>query len=167
MKLTLGLKSILALALIILMQACGQIPSQYQGDYLDRSSGAQLNLAGNKGTLVSDGRTLMADAKPTDVKKISTGEGGIYIRPNPTNKDLLDVYWLNPKMATRQEESGLIWFDTEVLYGRFDKRVKDKVSTLKMIHSDQGNVMIDVPTGQWQVGWPAGSETLSFQRQAK
>ena len=60
MKLTLGLKSILALALIILMQACGQIPSQYQGDYLDRSSGAQLNLAGNKGTLVSDGRTLMA-----------------------------------------------------------------------------------------------------------
>jgi len=154
--------ALLALAL----GACGAIPGAYRGNY-QGSNGTILKLSGTKGRLTTKSEIINSKVRPLAFEALSLGEPGIYVQPNPVNNKLLDIFWLRPKMNTRQEAGGMVWYTSEVYYSLFDANQKIKLDKIQLVYSDEGTVMLDVPTGTWQVGWPASPRNVTFTRLKK
>ena len=157
-------KCLSVLSLVFVLGACGAIPSQYRGSY-QGSNGTILKLGGTNGVLTSQREIIKSKAKPMEFQDLLEGLPGIYVRPNPTNPKLLDVFWLRPKMQTKQEGGGMVWYTSEIYYSLFDATQKKvKANTVRLIHSDEGSVMLDLQTGLFQVGWPASPREVVFTR---
>lgn len=156
----------LLLLLSVCLGACGKIPSPYRGNYVDSATGARLQLDRSSGTLISaNGRVLKADANSLDYQALSKGEAGIYLRSNSSNPDQIEVFWLTPKLESRHEEYGLIWFEAEVLYSRMDANAKNTVQSLEAIHCEDGMLMLDTPSKTWNGGCPAKRTDYHFVRE--
>ncbi|MEK6579800.1 MAG: hypothetical protein AABZ55_11285 [Bdellovibrionota bacterium] len=150
-------------AAVIFTSACGKIPKQYRGQFADTATGAQLTLESSKGTIkVADGRVIETEAKDFEFESLVKGEAGIYVSMNETHKNLVEVYWLEPRAASRQEAAGITWFEAEVLYTRMDTDLKEEVKSFEIFHCREGNVMVDIPTHLWQAGCPSGKDTLHY-----
>lgn len=151
-------------AVVVALGACGEIPSAYRGYFRDNRNSTSLKMKANKGVLTSPNEIIESKARALEFKHLLAGEAGIYVRANPTNEKLLDVFWIKPNMNTRQAAGGMVWYETDVYYSLFDARLKDKVSTIRLLHSGQGTVMLEEATELWQVGWPANPMEYEFTR---
>jgi hypothetical protein len=155
---------ILTVTLALALGACGAIPSAYRGNY-QGSNGALLKLGGTKGTMTkSNSEVLASKVRPLAYADLEKGLPGIYVQPNPTNPKLLDIFWLRPKLETKQSQAGITWYTTEIYYSLFDANQKAKLESVRLIYSNEGTVMLDGPTKTWQVGWPPSPRQVVFTR---
>ena len=148
------------------LSACGQsIPDAYRGSFVDSKTGARLQLDSGSGSYSEvSGRKLESKTAELAFVDLRKGQSGVYMRDLPANQNIAELYWVNPDLSTKQEAGGVEWFRAEVFYFRMDKTVKDRVNIIQTVHSLEGIVSLDVPTSQWQIGWPAGSDLLQFKR---
>lgn len=157
--------TLLSLVLAAAFSACGKIPDAYQGKFQDLASGAKLDLGGSSGELTfTSGRQIKSDAADLDFEKLLKGEPGIYLRSTSDNADEVEVFWLLPHKETRKQEFDFVWLESEVLYSRMNIKLKDKVQQMKMLHCENGMVMLDLPTKTWNGGCPAGASEYDFVR---
>ncbi len=148
--------------------ACGVIPHAYQGNFVDDATGAKLELKSGEGTLTTaNGRVVPAKADRLTFEKLQKGEPGIYAQVNEDSKNLLEVYWIAPRPATRQEAGGLIWLETEALYTLMNLKEKDEIGNFEVSHCENGTVLLDPSTKRWQIGCPAGVLRYQFRRVQK
>ena len=152
-------------AAALLVSACGVIPKEYRGEYVDAATGTSLKLTRGKGVLLTaDGRELKVKADEIDFERVASGKPGLLVDSNPVEGNLLEVFWVIPDLTTQQEGAGLVWFDAEVLYTQFDTTAKDKVPGFPMFHCRTGAVMLDTLTKRWQIGCPAGPALYQLNR---
>lgn len=158
---------LLGLALVI--TGCGDaIPEAYRGSFIESGSGAGLQLGSQSGTYKEmSGRQLEGRSYKMTFQDLQKGKSGVYFRDHPDNKNLLELFWLNPDLTTKQEAKGIQWFQAEIFYFRMDRNKSGKIDILQTIHSAEGIVSLDLPTSTWQVGWLAQSELLEFKRASK
>jgi hypothetical protein len=157
--------TLLALLATLGLPACGKIPKPYRGNFVDSASGAQLTLERNLGMLTTrEGKKIESDAKQLTFKELSQGVAGIYVRPDKQDPDVVEVYWLVPRLETRKEEAGFTWMDSEVLYSRMNSNEENPVQHLKMIHCENGLLMLDSQTQSWNGGCPAERVDYDFVR---
>ena len=161
-------QNFLIAATLLILTSCGVIPESYRGDFEDASAGIKVTLEANKGKMqFSDGQILESDASDLTFEQLLAGKAGIYVSKNPTNENLLDVFWIRPNLASRQESAGLVWYQSEVLYGLMDASRKDPVISVALVHCVDGGVMLDGPTQNWQVGCPAAPKNYQLSRVSK
>lgn len=158
-------KMMMAAAVALVVVGCGKIPSAYQGEFVDAAAGVKLKLGGADGELVfADGRKLEAKADDHKFEIIKEGKQGIFLGQNPRNDKLIDFFWLNPNLATRQEVEGFVWYTSEVLYTIVDTKREEQVPSVQFFHCMDGHVMLDLTTQQMQMGCPAGPKQYTFVR---
>jgi len=145
--------------------ACSKIPAAYRGTFEDRGQGAKLVIKATKAQLTfSDGRELKSKAEDLNFEAISSGKPGIFVRENSANPDLLEIFWLNPNVATRQVVEGFVWFDAEMIYTFLDTKITQSVPGLQLLHCTNGSVMVDTATQTFQMGCPEQSPALEMVR---
>lgn len=151
-------KLLLLCAVVLTTVACGKIPEAYRGTFEDRDQGVKLTLGGGEGTLEStrDGRKLEAKAEDLTFEGLTEGKPGIYVSTNPSNERMMDVYWVNPNLPTKQAVEGFVWYQSEVIYTIMDAKREEKVPNIQLIHCRDGMVMLDLATKRMQLGCPAG-----------
>jgi hypothetical protein len=159
----------LAMVGVLLVSACGdRVPAGFRGDFVDARTGSKLTLNAESGVFqTTDGRKLEANRMQMDFEDLAKGTPGIYTRQNPKNTQILEIYWIQPDAASRDQAGGMQWFTAEVLFFRMERETDKPVDVLNLVHSRVGTVMLDTPTKQWQIGWPAGSELLEMRRVAR
>lgn len=158
--------------LTLLSNACGLIPSSYQGEFRDDAAGVTLTLSSQKGILTqSNGEIIEAKAQSLKFEKLLKAETGIYIIKNAIDKNLLEVYWIQPHELPRKEEGGLTWFRGEVYLTFFDiektslaMQLKENTNEIILTHCSEGRVMLDTIQKRWQVGCPAGAKVYQLLR---
>lgn len=149
------------------LSACGGvIPSPYRGSYVDSSTGTQLELQKEAGILsFTDGRVLHSSAEEMTFEQLKTLKTGIYVVREPKGQaNLMDVYWISPKLETRSEAAGLLWLDAEVVFTTMRSDVEQEVQQLALMHCTQGRIMLDIPKTRWQAGCPAGATYFNMKR---
>lgn len=157
--------SLIGILLALALSACGKIPSAYQGKYLDAATGTKLSLEGNAGLLnLNSGRQVKGDATALEFQALVEGKPGIYLRSMSEDKNSIEVFFLFPRKETRKEEAGFVWLQAELLYSRMNANQKDKVQQLKMIHCEDGLLMLDMPSKTWNGGCPTGATQYDFVR---
>jgi hypothetical protein len=158
-----ALNIILGALVILLTTACGKIPKGYQGEYTDAASGATLKLEASEGTLkTSDGRELKGKAEDADFDALLQGKQAIYLSELKNNN--VDVFWLVPNMATRQESAGYVWFVSEVIYTQMNAKQEEKVGGINFFHCKDGHVMLNTATKEMNLGCPAGPAVFNMIR---
>lgn len=152
--------------LVLALQACGnQVPGGFRGQYVDASTGATLELNAQSGTFVTpQGRSIAGSRLELGFTELQKGKPGLYMRPNPINKDIIEVFWLEPRMETLQEAGQMQWFESTVIYLRLPAKTTEKQEQINLVYTEIGTVMLDVPTRQWQVGWPADALILDMRK---
>ncbi|HAR42785.1 MAG TPA: hypothetical protein DCS07_09195 [Bdellovibrionales bacterium] len=159
------MKLVLVVALAFGATACSKIPAAYRGTFEDRSLGAKLTLKSTAAQLAfADGRVIQAKAEDLNLAAITEGKAGIFVRENSADLDLLEVFWINPNLASKQGFEGFVWFESELLYTLMNTKTTDSVPSLQLLHCTNGTVMIDVATQALQMGCPAGSAELKMVR---
>jgi hypothetical protein len=160
-------KVLMTAAFAGLAMGCENLPSAYQGDFVDLASGAKLTLNGGDGVLhLADGRKLESRRDQFKFKNLKEGRPGIFVGRNTRNESLMDIFWVNPNLATREEVEGFVWFQSEILYTIADTRLKDKVSSVQFIHCTDGQMTLDATTRKLQLGCPAGAKNYMFVRKS-
>lgn len=160
-----NIQVLLATALTLSGVACNEIPKAYRGSFQDRATGTQLQLKASKGLITfTDGRSMQVKATALTFQGLSEGKTGIFVRPNPTHSQMTEMFWVNPRISTRQENQGFVWFESEVLYTLMDNRSKEQISSFDIISCTNGTVMLDTTTQELEVGCPSGPMTFSMER---
>lgn len=156
---------VLGVTLLVALSACGKVPGAYQGKFKDATTGASLVMEQGGGTLrTSSGREIKAEAKDMEFDQLLEGRAGIYMSKNPTAKTMMDIFWISPKLQTRQSRGGLVWFESEVVHAMLDLEAREKVPFLELIHAESGLVTLDLSTKRWQIGWPANPVHYRMER---
>lgn len=160
------LSKVLLLAAVVLSTvACGKIPEAYRGKFQDTEKGATMELEASAGKLtLANGRVLEAKADDLSFDALAEGKSGIYVSANPADGRMMDVYWVNTNMATKQEVEGFVWYQSEVIYTLMDSKAKDKVPSIGFFHCTDGMVMLDRGAKRLQVGCPASPVTYRMIR---
>ena len=165
MKINQSLQMMALTALGLMAVACGKIPDAYQGNFKDVTNNVSVTLGSNDGSVtLADGRKIEAKADDGSFDNLSKAAAGIYIRDNSENKNLKEVIWLNPNAATKQTDSNMVWFDSEVFFAIIDTTVKDKVQALEFSHFLKGEVEFDSGSKDLEVGCPVGAESIKATR---
>lgn len=147
------------------LSACGKVPEGYQGKYQDTATGAKLTLESTSGAInLSSGREIKGDFSKLEFDGLIEGKPGIYLRTLSTDDKMNEVFFLFPRKETRKEEAGFVWLNAEILYSRMSADQKEKVQQLKMIHCEDGVLMLDLPTKTWNGGCPTGATQYDFVR---
>jgi hypothetical protein len=150
---------------VMMLAACGQVPGAFKGTYEDKEKGAKLELQQSEWKLTTaDGRVLQAKVEALDVESLKAGKDGVYVLENPTNKTLLDVFFAHPNVSSKQEASGLIWYESELAYTLIDKDQKEPAAAIDFFHCLKGLATIDSVTSRWELGCPAGATTYHLVR---
>jgi len=151
------LSQCLLMVLVVLSAvACGKIPDAYQGNFEDTTQGASISLSGNGGVFTtSDGRKLESDATDLSFENLQEGKTGIYVNANSQDNKLLDIFWIAPNIASKQEGGGMVWFQSEVIYTLMDSKKENAVPNIEFFHCKDGTVMLDISTQKFQLGCPA------------
>ena len=160
--------SLLGALVALALSACGKIPDNYQCSFTDNATGTKLTLGGSEGALrLNTGRELKASADNLQFEALLEGKPGIYIRPAAINPDIIEIFWFQQRKTTRKTEAEFTWEESEVLYSRMDSKLKEKVNNFKMIHCENGMLMLDLSTKTWNGGCPAGKREYDFVRTDK
>lgn len=156
---------LLIIAVAFMSVACGKVPSNYLGTYVDTQKGAKLELGANEWNMkLLGGREIKNKSEDMSFEVFQKAQAGVYTRDNPQNKELVDVFWVAPRAGSRQEGGGIVWFESEVIYTLLDKNQGDKVNTLHLFHCTNGTVMLDLITQKIQMGCPANPIEYNMKR---
>ncbi len=146
------------------MSAC-KLPSDYRGTFTDGSTTLKVSMSLNKATLtLPDGRKIEAKAEDLEIDAIASGRAGLYIRDNASDSNLLDILWIQPKGGSLHNEQDFVWMDAEVAITRMTKKQQGKAQDIIVLHCDNGQVMVDKPTGMYNGGCPAGTIETVLKR---
>ncbi len=144
--------------------AC-KLPADYRGTYTGSGMTLKVNFTLNKAMLtLADGRKIEAKAEDLEIDAIASGRAGLYIRDNKDNANITDVLWIQPKGGSLHDEQGFVWMDAEVAITRMTKKQPGKAQTITVLHCDNGQVMVDKPTGLYNGGCPAGTAESVLSR---
>lgn len=155
------------LLVILSLGGCKGVPSEYKGTFVDQSQGATLTVKGTEWIFQSKRHSLKGSVGEANFEKIQKGKPGIFVRPYPGRADLVEIFWLNPRVGSLREGGGLSWMETEVAYAVLDAQVEEKVQSFDMVFSDRGQITLEASSKEWQVGWAAGAEDYHFERAPK
>ena len=144
--------------------ACGKIPKEYRGNFVDQASGFQIQLKASEGVWVrEDGSQQVFPARAAAVKELIQGQSGIYLRSIDDGQ--LEVFLVKPVAETRREEYGFVSFEGEVVYTRMAaKSSGGAVPVLLARYCDRGQVLIDTVSQSFNGGCPADSKVLELVR---
>lgn len=162
-------KSLLGLLMALALSACGKIPEAYRGDFQDAATGTKLKLESNAGILnvisAAGTREIKGEADDKmEFQSLVEGKPGVYLRVSDQHPDEMEVFFLFPRKETRKQEYDFAWIEAEILYTRMDPKREEKVQQFKMIHCEDGLLMLDLPTKSWNGGCPAGATEYDFVR---
>lgn len=160
MKLKLAATSLFMMALF----SCNDVPSEYRGTFIDQPSGTQLTLGSSDATLNSAGRALKADVDSVDLNDLAAGKPGLYTRASQSNENVIELIWVIPDVASRKENSNFVWFKAEFLYLRMNSEEKNPVQSVQVEHCTDGDLMLDLPTKNWNGGCPENTQVMTMQR---
>ncbi|HAR41715.1 MAG TPA: hypothetical protein DCS07_03660 [Bdellovibrionales bacterium] len=147
------------------LTACGKVPSGYKGTFSDSSTGATVVLKGSKATFSdASGRKLEVKSIDFTYENLLLGRNGFFIHDHPSDLNLLEVFWLIPNAATRQDVGGLIWFESEIMYSLFQKETEDKLNAFDLVHCQAGTILLDPVRKNFQIGCGAGEQTHHLKR---
>jgi len=158
------MKAMAVLVLGLGLGACGKIPSQYQGTFVDQASGFQMELKSSQGRWVRpDGTQEVFQAKAAAVKEMIAGQPGIYLRS--VDQDQLEIFWVRPAVETRREEYGFVTFEGEVVYTRMATKSRGgPVPVITARYCERGQVLIDTVSQSFNGGCPSDSRLLELVR---
>jgi hypothetical protein len=144
--------------------ACGKIPKDYRGTFVDQSTGFQVQLKSSEGAWIrSDGSQQVFPARAATTKDMLQGQPGIYLRS--VDEGQLEVFWVKPLAETRREEYGFVSFEGEVVYTRMAvKSAGGAVAALLARYCDRGQILIDSVSQSFNGGCPADSKILELVR---
>jgi hypothetical protein len=151
--------------LLAALSSCGKIPQGYRGSYVDQPSGTKLVLTATDGTYSeTGGRQIQAKADSLQFDALAQGKAGLYTRALAGNDKMLELFWFVPDAASRQENSGFVWFTSEILYTRMATDAKDPVASIQVEHCKNGMVLLDTPSKTWNGGCGADTAPMNFTR---
>jgi hypothetical protein len=158
------LKVMMVLVLGFGLGACGKIPKNYRGTFVDQSTGFQVQLKSSEGLWIrSDGSQQVFPARAAAVKDMIQGQPGIYLRS--VDDGQLEVFWVRPTVETRREEYGFVSFEGEVVYTRMAaKSSGGAVPVLLARYCDRGQILIDTVSQSFNGGCPGDSRILELVR---
>jgi hypothetical protein len=158
------MKVMVVLVLGFGLGACGKIPKEYRGTFVDQATGFQVQLKSSEGAWIrSDGTQQVFPARAAAVKDLIQGQPGIYLRSVDDGE--LEVFWVRPAAETRREEYGFVSFEGEVVYTRMAaKSSGGAVPVLLARYCDRGQVLIDTVSQSFNGGCPADSKVLELVR---
>ena len=158
-----SLKQVVIVTVGIAAGACGQIPKDYRGTFVDQASGFRVELKASEGKWIRpDGSQESFSAKAVGVAELDQGQPGIYMRS--TGGDQLEVFWVRPKPESRREEYGFVALEAEVVYTRLDAKSAGPVSAVLARHCERGQVLIDRVSQSFNGGCPADSRIMELVR---
>jgi hypothetical protein len=161
--LKLNVRMMVVIGFSLLAGACGKIPKAYRGQFVDSSTGFQMELKSSEGQWVKpDGSKQLFTAQAAAVEKLEQGQPGIYLRS--IEGDELEVFWVNPVLASRRDEYGFISMEAEVIYTRLDAKASSPIAALAARHCEHGQVLIDRVSKSFNGGCPGDSRVLQFVR---
>ena len=158
---------ILGLVGLVFLGACGGVvPENYRGEFVDVPSGTRLLLESSGGTLFfTTGRKIEASAKELSFSQLMTGEVGIYTRDSPKEPErLLEVFWISPKLNSRTEDEGHVWFESEVAVTQLLKSTSRPVGRVNFTYCENGKIQLDKPTQYWLIGCYEDARYFEFDR---
>lgn len=158
------IRMVVLLAMGLGLGACGKIPSEYRGTFVDQATGFQVQLRASEGVWTrTDGTQQVFPARPASVKEMLEGQPGIYLRS--VGEEDLEVFWVRPMVETRREEFGFVSFEGEVVYTRMASKSRGgAVPVVVARHCDRGQVLIDTISQSFNGGCPADSRLLQLIR---
>lgn len=153
----------LILAVAAGLSACGKnIPSSYQGYFEDKAQGAKLSLDVAKGEVIlKDGRKITATINDLKFDDLAGGKAGIYLRSVDNDPERSEVFWIMPNKSTRQEQSGYVWMEAELLYTRLNFKNSKNVKTITMTHCTNGQLNLDLVSKIWMEG--CGTDEVEYR----
>ncbi|NDD92210.1 hypothetical protein EBZ37_09005 [bacterium] len=152
------LKRVLIVSLGIAAGACGQIPKEYRGTFVDQATGFRVELKASEGKWIRpDGSQESFPAKAVGVAELDQGQPGIYMRS--MGNDQLEVFWVRPNPESRREEYGFVALEAEVVYTRLDP-----ISAVLARHCERGQVLIDRVSQSFNGGCPSDSKLMELIR---
>jgi hypothetical protein len=122
---------------------------------LDSSSGKYTETGG---------REISAEADSLQFDALTQAKAGLYTRPVAGNDKMMELFWIVPDVASRQENSGFVWFNSEILYTRMATEAKDPVAAIQVEHCKNGVLMLDVASQTWNGGCGADTVPMTFTR---
>lgn len=150
---------------LVALSSCGKIPSGYQGTFVDKPSGAKLVLDSSSGKYTeTSGREISADADSLQYDALAQAKAGLYTRTMAGNDQMMELFWIVPDPASRQENSGFVWYNAEILYTRMPTEAKDQVASISVEHCKSGTIMLDTPSQTWNGGCGADTVPMQFSR---
>jgi hypothetical protein len=153
------------IAVSFLSVACGKVPSSYIGGFADPEKGATLKIEQNDWTFSGGGRSLVSKSQDLKFEEIVQGKAGVYIQKNSLNDKILEVYWMNPNLASRFDGAGKVFFTGELIYTQLSSEAKDKVNEINLFHcATGGQLELDTATQRILMGCPAGPTTYRMLR---
>ncbi len=169
MKTQMNLNKKLSVALsalvLIALSSCGKIPSGYQGTFVDQPTGTKLVLSSDEGKFTeTTGREISAKADSLAFDSLAQGKAGLYTLPVPGNDKMTELLWIVPDVATRQENSGYVWFNAEILDTRIMNEAKDPVASITAEHCRSGSVMLYAADKTWIHGCGPETVPMTFMR---
>lgn len=166
--------------------AGANIPSGYQGQFIDQATGIQVKLEGagmfsnskatfNLGDNVKRQQNLltladlaslskmMADPK----KKPATIPPGFY--GEVVDQENENLYFVTPTTnAVQQSAEGLVWYEADLVIIKASIHQKDKLASFEATHCSKGLVQIDTRATRideaFEIGCPEDEKALLFKR---
>jgi hypothetical protein len=153
--------------------ACGKIPADFRGKYVDSAHGVEVALDGKGGTLALEGESPRRfQARATEVAALAKGQAGIYLRSlgetHRQDAGDLEVFWVEPDPSSMQEQYGFVTLKARVLYTRF--KLGRRLSMTGLAESitarfcEQGQILVDRVSQTFNGGCPGDSVLLNLKR---
>lgn len=158
------MKILLILMAAFLITGCREkTPENYRGTYTDAKTGATLTLKKTKGTLqLPDGTLVRTKTELLSFESLSKGQTGIYMDFSKNGRVQLD--WIIPDVNTRQEEAGIVWFTSTVIFSDMNLEISERAQKVALMICTNGQVILDTESKTFQVGCGADALDLILQR---
>jgi hypothetical protein len=157
---------VLGVALAMGLGACGKIPKEFRGKYVDDTHRMALELKAQGGSWAREGEVAREfQAKAMKVESLARGESGIYLRSiGDEDSGSLEVFWVQPDPSTIQEQYGFVSLRAQILYTRFKLGARIATEQLLARFCDEGQILIDRSTQAFTGGCPADSLFLQLRK---
>lgn len=159
-------KIAVGVTLVLGLGACGKIPKEFRGRYIDDTHGMTLELKAQGGAWAKEGGAPREfQAKAMKVESLARGESGIYLRSiGDEDSGSLEVFWVQPDPSTIQEQYGFVSLRAQILYTRFKLGNRIFTDSILARFCDEGQILVDRSTQAFTGGCPADSILLQLRR---
>jgi hypothetical protein len=156
-------KALLVLTLAAL-SGCDSLPEAYQGQFWNKPAGIRITLRSTDGDIEFRGKKLQNfSAKELKYDTAVLGLPGIYVRQRPGDS-MVDIYYMNPNRNAKVSEQGFISVPTEIVYAQMNPRQKIQAKEITVVRCTNGMLLLDKVNNTFELGCPAGAETISLPR---